>query len=280
MHRSAVFAVALAVVLAGCGGFSGGTGSEADATTTDGETTAVVGTIGEQTDADPPPGLSTAGVTDPDALAAAHEAALADRSFSYDREARIVAANGTELGRWHQRAQVGPDRRAVNYSQTGAGVSVSGLPVETARIYTNGSITFRYGGEEYHRESGPGFAPNTFSNDQLLAAVFSASETTVTEVRRDDRTWYRVRATGDDDTLTYRGPNGTVEVRATSVTATALVAPSGLVRNVTYEFDFVRGDASGHRTITIRYAALGETTVEVPDWVADAKAATNATEAE
>jgi hypothetical protein len=62
-----------------------------------------------------------------------------------------------------------------------------------------------------------------------------------------------------------------VTVNATNVTATALVSPEGFVRTVTYEFDFERGELSGHRTMTIRYSAVGETEVEVPAWVADAK---------
>jgi hypothetical protein len=54
-------------------------------------------------------------------------------------------------------------------------------------------------------------------------------------------------------------------------------APSGFVRNVTDEFDFVRGTLSGHRTMTVHYARVGETTVEVPTQVKDAKTVTNAT---
>jgi hypothetical protein len=42
-------------------------------------------------------------------------------------------------------------------------------------------------------------------------------------------------------------------------------------------FDFVRGTLSGHRTMTVHYARVGETTVEVPTWVEDAKTVTNAT---
>lgn len=275
MSRTAVLAVALLLVLAGCGGFSGDGATDADATTLPEETTV------ESTD-DPPPGLSESGVTDAAALAAAHEAALVDRSYTYDREVRIVAENGTELGRWHQRAQVGADRAEFNYSQTGEGVSVSGRTVESVRVYANGSVTLwdedpeSDDGGEFRRESGPGFAETTFSNDRLLADVLNASETSVEAVERDGRTWYRVEAADEGGTYAYDGPNGTVEVEATNVTATALVAPSGLVRNLTYEFDFVRGETSGRRTMEIRYSELGATAVEVPAWVADAKRATDA----
>jgi len=54
-------------------------------------------------------------------------------------------------------------------------------------------------------------------------------------------------------------------------------APSGFVRNVTDEFDFVRGTLSGHRTMTGHYVRVGETTVEVPTRVKDARTGTNAT---
>jgi len=273
MRHAAVLSVCLLLVLAGCNALPGGGGSTAETTTE---------SVGETTvsDADLPPGLSASGVTDARMLAEAHEDALSGQSYTYDREVRTVAANGTELGRWGQHTQVGADRLRFNHTQTGTGVSVAGLAIEDTRIYTNGSVTFwntsAYA-EGYRRDEGRGFAENTFSSTQLLAEVLNASESSVEAVERDGETWYRVRADSDNQTFTYNAPNGTAEVDATNVTATALVASSGLVRNVTYEFDFVRGDVSGHRTMTIRYSSVGETDVAVPAWVEDAKRATNTT---
>jgi hypothetical protein len=252
-------------------------------------------------DGDLPPGLSTDGVTDAAALGAAHEEWLAGQPYTYDREVTVVARNGTELGGWSQHVQVGANRLEFNHTQTGEGVSAAGVEIDDTRVYTNGSVTFRQADvfrDGYGREPGRGFAATTFSSEQLLADVLDAAETSVTELDADgqtggvdetdgtsetdganesgDGTWYRVRAENGSETLTYRTPNGTVEIDATNVTATAVVAPSGFVRNVTYEFDFVRGNISGHRTMAVRYSGVGETTVAVPAWVEDAKAATNA----
>lgn len=305
MNRMGVLAVCILLVLAGCNAVPGNGGGPAtettrtdDATGTNDATgaddaTAESDTAHEETsestqrDADLPPGLSTDGVTDAEALAAAHEDALAGRSYTYDREVTVVAENGTELGGWSQHVQVGADRLAFNYTQTGGGVSVSGTEIRDPRVYTNGSVTFwktdafRDG---YRRESGRGFAAETFSSEQLLADVLDAAETSVVALdsgndanATEGETWYRVRAENGTEALTYDSPNGTVTVEATNVTATGVVSSAGIVRNVTYEFDFERGNVSGHRTMAIRYSAVGETTVEVPAWVADAKAATNAT---
>jgi hypothetical protein len=273
MRHVAVLSVCLLLVLAGCNALPGGGGSTAETTTE---------SVGETTvsDADLPPGLSASGVTDARMLAEAHEDALSGRSYTYDREVRTVAANGTELGRWGQHTQVGADRLRFNHTQTGTGVSVGGLAINDTRIYTNGSVTFwntsAYA-EGFRRDEGRGFAENTFSSTQLLAEILNASETSVEQVERDGATRFRVRADSDAQTFTYNAPNGTTDVNATNVTATALVDSTGLVRNVTYEFDFVRGDVSGHRRMTIRYSAVGETEVAVPAWVADAERATNTT---
>jgi hypothetical protein len=278
MRHVAVLSVCFLLVLAGCNAVPGGDGPAAETTTElPEETTASETNAGE---AILPPGLSMSGVTDARALAQAHEETLSGQSYTYDREVRTVAANGTELGRWSQHTQIGADRLRFNHTQTGTGVSVAGITIEDTHIYTNGSVTFwnvGASGEGYRRDSGRGFAANTFSSAQLLAEVLNGSETSVEAVERDGETWYRVRVASDDRTFAYNAPNGTSEVDAADVTATALVAPSGLVRNVTYEFDFARGNVSGHRTMTIRYSAVGETEVAIPAWVEDAQRATNTT---
>lgn len=291
MRHVAVLSVCLLLVLAGCNAIPGGGGPAAETTTeSPSATTASEATLNE---AALPSGLSASGVTGSEALAASHEEALSGQSYAYDREVRIVADNGTELGYWSQHTQVGADRLRFNHTQTGAGVSVAGVTIEDTRIYTNGSVTFwntSIFAEDYRRESGRGFAENTFSSKQLLADVLNASETSVDAVEREagggttgeDRrgenaTWYRVQADSEAQTFTYNAPNGTIELNATNVTTIVLVASSGLVRNVTYEFDFVRGNVSGHRTMTIRYSEIGTTEVTVPAWVEDAKRATNGT---
>jgi hypothetical protein len=287
-----VLAVCVLLVLAGCSAIPGGSGGAAAETTTDatGESETTAGTNGDSTggDADLPPGLSTDGVTDAAALAAAHEKWLEGQLYTYDREVTVVARNGTQLGRWSQHVQVGANRLEFNHTQTGEGLSVSGADIGESQVYTDGSVTFWKADafrDGFRREPGRGFAAATFSSEQLLADVLNASETSVTEVESgedetgdsDGETRYRVRAENGSETLTYDPPNGTVTVEVTNVTATAVVAPSGFVRNVTYEFDFVRGNVSGHRTMTVRYTAVGETTVEVPAWVEDAKTVTDGT---
>ncbi|UPV75464.1 hypothetical protein M0R89_05195 [Halorussus limi] len=289
MRRSLALAVGLLLVLAGCNAFPGGeTDTTSEVTTRADGTTVSEATTGEPTETAGgsalPPGLSANSVTDAAALAAAHEQVLANQTYTYDRKVRVVADNGSELGRWGQHTQVGAERLRFNHTQTGTGVSVAGITIEDSRVYTNGSVTFWNASayrDGYRRVAGRGFAETTFSSEQLLADVLNGSATSVTSVAPPEETggvesdggqWYRVRAEGENRTFTYRPRNGSVEVNATNVTATALVAPSGFVRNVTYEYDFERGSVSGHRTMTVRYSAVGETTVEVPAWVDEAEA--------
>lgn len=282
MRQIAALTVALFLVTAGCSAFPSGDAATVETTSDADETTAAqtTGTTAEPTteatasDADLPPGLSASGVTDAEAFAAAHAAALANRSYAYDREATVVASNGTELGRWSQHVQVGADRAEFNFTQRATGVTVTGVSIDDTRTYTNGSVTFSNASvfrDGYRRTAGHGFAESQFDGEQSLARAFDAAETSVEEVERNGATWYRVRARNGSETLTVRGANGTVEIAATDVTATALVAPSGLVRNVTYEYDFERGGVAGHHTRTVEYSAVGETTVERPAWVADAE---------
>ncbi|WP_135853507.1 DUF7537 family lipoprotein [Halorussus salinus] len=304
MRRSIVLAVGLLVLLSGCNAVPGGdAGPTTQATTNDGTTddpteetaddrsgtgTDTTGDdstgTGGNADAALPPGLSTDGVADAAALAAAHERLLEGQTYTYDREVSLVAANGTDLGRWSQHTQVGADRLRFNHTQTGEGVSVAGITIEDSRVYTNGSVTYTNASayrDGYSVASGRGFAATTFSSEQLLADALNASKTSVAAVAPPDDAggvsadgqWYRVRADAENRTFTYRTLNDTsVEVRASNVTATALVAPSGFVRNLTYEYDFERGTVSGRRTMTVGYSGVGETTVEVPAWVAEAKA--------
>jgi hypothetical protein len=279
MRRRALLTVCvcLLLVLAGCNALPGSGPAGETTTTSPSEPTAGGPTLNEE---HLPPGLSGSEVTDAGALAAAHEEVLAGQSYTYDRAVRVVAANGTRLGEWRQHTQVGSDRLRFNHTQTGTGVSVAGVPIDDTRVYTNGSVTYwntSIFSDGFRRESGRGFAENTFSSEQLLADVLNASDSAVSAVERDGETWYRVRAATEAETFSYNAPNGTAEVNATNVTATVLVASSGLVRNVTYEFDFARGTVSGHRTMTIRYSHLGATEVAVPPWVEDAERATNET---
>ncbi|WP_128475981.1 hypothetical protein [Halorussus pelagicus] len=292
MKRVALTALlGLTLVLAGCSSAPGG--SEASPSTT-AETTTVTDvtttipttatatattntddtTTATVVEDDSPPGLSPSGVTDAEAFAAAHEAALANRSYTYTRNATVTAPNGTRLGNWTERVQVGPERLRFNNTQTGTGVTVGGHAIDDLRVYTNGSVTL-FNTDNYRRHAGRGFAATQFSSTSLLTDAFDASETSVTTVERNERMWFQVAAERDDETFTYRYSNETVEVRATNLTATALVAPSGLVTDLTYEYDFERGNVSGHRTMDVRYSAVGETTVERPPWYDEAINATN-----
>jgi hypothetical protein len=280
MRRLTALTVCLLVVLAGCNAAPGG-GEPTATTSLDATETAPDATSttadSDGDAADRPPGLSAASVTDAAALAAAHEESLAGKSYTYDREVRIVADDGTELGRWSQHAQVGAERLRLNQTQTGEGVSVVGLTVDDTRLYTNGSVTFWNASvyaSGYRQAPGRGFAASTFSSERLLADALNTSETSVEPVERGGETWFRVRAANGSETVTAELSNGTATVTATNATATALVAPDGFVRNLTYEYDFERGDVSGHRTMTIGYSAVGETDVEVPAWVAEAKSLT------
>ena len=180
----------------------------------------------------------------------AHEAALANQSFTVEISGSVA---GTETG---HRVRVGANGTAI----VGA-VAPSMTTVVVA-------------GRRYQRVDGPSVSYTVTNWSDEEASVHEAYATPDTlraaldpgrgvtgnltlngTVERDGRTLWRLtvepRGVTDGD-----APAGTV-----------LVTPAGRV--VTAERTFVAGDTPV--SVSTAFSAVGETTVETPDWVADAR---------
>ena len=284
MRRSLVLVVCLVVILGGCSALPGASDSDAQETTADEATVrseANGGTDSDATesDADLPPGLSTDGVTD-----AGHSRRT--RGVAFGPVVHLRPPSDRHRERRHRDRPLEP-ARAGRSRQTGIQPHADRrgrqrLRAEScdSQVYTDGSVTFWKADalrDGFRREPGQGFTANTFSSEQLLADVLNASETSVTELQSDGETWYHVRAENGSETLTYQPPNGTVVVEVNNVTATAVVAPSGFVRNVTYDVRLCAGERLGPLDDDRPLHAVGETTVEFPAWVEDARTVTDET---
>lgn len=212
-----------------------------------------------------PPGLDDDAVTDTSALVRAHTAALESRSFTAhttttsrptDAEYRVVlnrtwrvdptgtfrgsvVDTSTAVGDAPERYARGPDERAAWREGT----------TTYRRVERGGNVTYRR--VDLFNSS---VKLSAAIQRQMLYRLNTRTEATVTPVLRDGSRRYRVAASLNDTAVT------------TNASMTLLVDPNGIVRtmrtNQTVRY------RSGNRVVTrtVRIEAVGNTTVERPDW--------------
>ncbi|MFC5974008.1 hypothetical protein ACFPYI_22030 [Halomarina salina] len=273
MRRALPLAVVALVCLAGCGGLVGDGSSPASTSTP-----ADVPT--DSPLVNPPPGLSEDGVTGVQTLVDAHTDALDNRSFTERRSDRLLAANGTTLAATNSTGRVNDahDRAATSYRLTGIPASseryVPWFDQSVTRLdqWYNGSQFVLRGdgpnGTMY--ASVPPLGTPTWGPTTALERFYYAAESTRVssengsiEVQLDGVTgnWSiaRVSVTVTDGTVTVTmTDDGRVTQYRTEFTGTLERAP-----NTTVEGEQV-----------VEYTAVGETTVDRPEWVDSARNAT------
>lgn len=262
MARSARSAVALAalVALAGCAALGVGSGSPTPATAT------------PQWPATMPPGVTTEGVEEPLALARAHTSALVGGSFAYRSTLEASTVDGVPLGTVTTVHRVDADGRFVHASRVEGVVPPSYGRLRAVDAYSNGTVTvvrFRTDGRNRTLVSSADEAALSaygVVGKGTLYSLVAATDPTVRGTLRRGGTTY----------LHLKGENGTVRLgvtEATNASFEALVAPSGLVQRYALAYHAnVSSDAGweGRLVRTTVYDDVGETTVERPDWVAEA----------
>lgn len=221
-----------------------------------------------------PPGLSAAGVTDPLALVDAHRDALNDTSYALSSSVTYRRPNGSLLSSSVTTTRVAPGGASfyalssqTNRAPAGPlGVGHTELAVwanETAavRAVDTGNATPDY--RRVARERAP-FEPT--GQWELLYSAFAATNTTVVErfEAEDGTTLFRVASTGVREASAYptRARFGFV----------AVVDERGVVRTFqqSYRTTFRERPAVVSRTIQV--TALGNVTVERPEWFEQAMA--------
>jgi hypothetical protein len=212
------------------------------------------------------PGVTTDGVVSVADLRRAHERVAANRSVTMEYERRLAAPNGTLLERTEETARVGTDGRALSRR-----LSVDAdRRVRTQAQWTNGSVGFvreRLGDAvQYYRYDG--VVVRATRTPGLPEMVRFAEETTVTAL---DDGRYRVTARGIP-TRSYGPASVDLPERAGSVSF--VVDGRGFVGRGESSLVVSDRGRAVRLTRSVAYTAVGETTVERPDWL---PAAANAT---
>jgi len=236
-------AVVLAVVLAGCGSLA------ADPGTPRTLSPAPVPEPTTQADSPLPPGLSGGGVTDVDALARAHVAALEGRSFTLQVNESYDDLSGFRVLRVERR-----DR----YSFHDATVSIAGNRTEfvdgTHRYSRSTREGLRYElGPAVNRSAAYGWIVAPPVRTPLSVGNATVYETRVAGERRYEIHIDRAVHPRFDSFRNY-------SVRAT-------VHPNGFVSAVSVSYVRVYQGKRTNVTRRVQYSGLGTTTVDRPPWV-------------
>lgn len=212
-----------------------------------------------------PPGLSEEGVTDPLALAEAHQQALDNESYTMSTTFAYRTLNGTVLGQGATATRVAPggesyysvtSQRNENASETLEGdtydieVWANETGAAVARNVPDSEITY----ELQDRSNAP-MSPN--SQWETLYSAFATTNTTlVGEVERDGTTLYKIASTSPTDEA----------VAGQTSDFTALVDADGVVRSFQMTQRTTIDDEQATFTTTFHVTQIGNTTVEQPDW--------------
>lgn len=270
MSRTITLAVCLVVFLclAGCNAFGGTETAE----------TPVVTPADVPTDAplsDLPAGLSPGGITDSSALANAHAAALSNTSFTVQRTSTLTAANGTRLINVTSVQHVGATHSHSHWTTevvvdgTYARFLLTKTPVKQIIGWFNGTYIF-------YQLQGP-------NGTEYLTLPFNRVDLTYRQQLRS----YYLQA----ESTRVSAANGQVQLRVTmtpenkhhilmpavNVTEQTVV----LTLTKTGRVERYRVEYTGHLVnapdtvvdgvTVVQFTALGETTVDRPEWVATAR---------
>jgi len=210
------------------------------------------------------PGVTTRGVTNASALAAAHADAVAGRSYEWRVEFEAPTGSNPVLS--GERSQTRITRvdagRAVRRDVFGSGDPPGAFLAGTdADVYAADGIRHvrANGSVAAAPRANAAAVEAARAGDRAAALVvrfLDAEETdAVAVVERDGGTYYRVVARGTDERVVAR------------YEASALVSPSGLVVRLAVAYRLADGTGSGTVTVVSRYPDLDGVRVERPVWV-------------
>lgn len=261
--RTRALALAVLLVLAGCGGSAPGS---TDATTTL--------TPAPPLSADPPPGLSATGVPNATALANAHGGALEGRSFTLRSRFRIVDDAGP-IYRENTTQRVAADGRVARtrHVEWSDRAPVRSVVTRLDVYHANGTTYARAvdGGVSYDRTAEPDGLDDVRGVSRLRDLYVAGRHWAVTETRVDGGRGYTLVST--DVALTALRTSSFVQSPRDVRLRVTLTAAGRLVGwRLTYVVDFADGPAQATRTA--RVSAVGGTEVVEPAWLDTARNAT------
>lgn len=266
MDRPAVALVAALAVTAGCSALPAGPDSPESRS---------VGTLtpvpvpddggGDDIGDDAAPIWIDDGDVDVAALLAAHEAALVDRSYTWEySQTQTARRTGERVANVTRRVEIGADAALVEIRHASISTHILRYFAD-GRGYLRTVISDRL---EFATVESPRDARSYDSTPALLETFLSGRAPDARLVSGNDRRYVRLYLSpGSPPPELVDDPQDPNGVR--NVTLTAYVTHSGLVESVTASFE-TRTAAGRTRRVSVRatYEAVGATTVAEPDWVA------------
>ncbi|NHN61471.1 MULTISPECIES: hypothetical protein [Halorussus] len=225
-----------------------------------------------------PPGLSAEGVTDPLAFADAHRATLRNTSYTVTATYTMQRPNGTVITHTVTATRVAPGGSSY-YAVLSASRSnesrTPGLAGYDIAVWANETVavTARQDGDgdPTYRRTTRDRAP--FQVDRQWELLYSAVGTTDTAVvqrfERGETTLFQVASTG-------RSGSPSAHHHRSRYGFVAVVDADGVVRSFQQRYRTTFRDRPAVVSRTVQVTAVGNTTVERPDWYGQAVA--NATE--
>ncbi|ESS05589.1 MAG: hypothetical protein A07HB70_02065 [uncultured archaeon A07HB70] len=227
-----------------------------------------------------PPGLTEAGVADPQALGSAHEGALSNESYTLRSTRTVQTTDGDVRSRLSVTVQVDERRAFLARAETAGpaapvflgdpparGVYWSNgttyarrLTSDGERVYNTFDPVGRAGTWRYWTATVP-FGGGRAGPAETYADLFGAAETRVVTTREPDgvRRYFVV-----GETLAPTGVEGSAVENAA---LEAAVTPSGVVQALSLAYE---ATVDGERVIVrwrVSYEAVGRTTVREPAWL-------------
>ena len=245
------------VLLAGCNGLSGGSGTP---TLTPANASAGTDELG----------ISASGV-EPPVLADTHDAVLSTTNYTLVVRERILWENRTLRNTtFHRRVARGGDRYSINRTHETSGVPSTTLAQRIDVWYDGESALTRLGGTaeaRYQRTptSPPGPLPDPSSHWRIEDAL-AGFEVAVSP--RANASGYHVVSTRDADAASLATPTYVGQARNASMRA--FVSDRGVVQflRVSYDATYAGRPERVRVVRSIRVSDLGTTTVEPPAWTA------------
>jgi hypothetical protein len=214
------------------------------------------------------PGLTADGIVDLNALAAAHERAVANGSYTVWADTYRPPANVTDAGRVQEDVDVRVDGDRFSVV-TSVEATRNGDRSVVRRVYGEGDARYvadATGGNVTYRRVGPdraapsvGPTPDYFASTAVLRYLSTPESTVTGRTEFDGRPAYRVAGRGRPSGLGFEG--------LVSYSVTAVVSSDGLVYDLTAQYSVVRDARRYDVQFEWTYDRLGETTVERPAWV-------------
>ena len=277
MRRQTVATLAVAAMLlfAGCS-FLGGSNATPDAgpATTDtpvdgdGSSTATDSPAGQSFSY--PAGYDESGVVNATDAAASHRQALvATDGFAVDYDADVTTPNTTTQVRYDQRVETSSEE-VIRQTNVTSG-DLQGLVV---RYYADDTV--------YVKSRQPGANGTTYANQSRQYALTSFTGIEFVVPAMEDVSYASSERTTRDGTqvVVYSDASldraqglfgeGVAAENVSDFSATLVVGGDGIVRELTYSATVTSGGVDRQVDVTVTVSGVGETTVDQPDWLAQA----------